>query len=64
VNEHGQATGTDDLLFTLMVTGEIDPVLVRGAANETFDFHLTLRSVYFVDDLVRVEIMHHGPEGY
>jgi hypothetical protein len=64
MNEHGQATGADDLLFALMVTGEIDPVLVRGAANETFDLHLTLRSVDFVDDLVRVEVMHHGPEGY
>ena len=64
VNEHGQAPGTDDLLFAFMVTGEIDPVLVRGVANETFDLHLTLRGVDFVDDLVRVEIMHHGPEGY
>jgi len=37
VDEHGQATGADDLFLALVVAGEKGLFFVVGAANEAFD---------------------------
>ena len=37
VDEHGQATGADDLFLALVVAGEIGLFLLHGTANETLD---------------------------
>jgi hypothetical protein len=37
VDEHGKATGADDLFLAFVVAGEKGLFLVVGAANEAFD---------------------------
>lgn len=37
VDEHGEASCADDLLFTFMITGEVHSGLIVGPTDETFE---------------------------
>lgn len=62
MDQHGKTPHTDDLFLSFLNTLHINALLVLSSTYETFDFHLTLQRIYFVHNLLSVQVMHHGAE--
>ena len=63
MDKHREAPNAYELLLTLMITRHIDPFLFRSTADKAFDLHgLFLQRIDLVNDLLGVEVVHHGAE--